>query len=244
MLRCDDLGNGFHIWQDTELFAFGVDAVLLAHFPKIMNGDRILDLGTGTGPIPLILAAEARKADIAVDITGLEIQEPAASLAARSVAENGLSEEVHIINGDLREAGTLFKRSSFSMITCNPPYMAAGEGLVGQNDALAAARTELKCTLHDVVQTAGQLLQPGGRFAMIHRPFRIPEILDEMRRAGLAAKRMRLVHPYAGAEATMVLIEARRGGRPYLRCGPPLVIYKDGRQYTDEILEIYGMKRS
>ena len=242
MLRCDDLMNGYHIWQDTDLFCFGIDAVLLAHYPALRRGDRILDLGTGFGPIPLILRAEAEKKGLipGIRITGLELQHAAASLADQSVRENGLSEEIEIREGDIREAEALFGPASFSLITCNPPYMAAKEGLISENEGRAIARTEICCTLEDVIRVSSRLLKMSGRLALIHRPHRLPEIFGLMRAHHLEPKRLRMVHPVSDAEPSMVLIEAVHGGRPYLTVEPPLVVYTKDRTYTEEIYRIYG----
>ncbi len=240
MLRLDDLQNGYHIWQDPDLFCFGVDAVLLAHYPALKKNDRILDMGCGFAPIPFILCAEARKAGIQPDITGLEIQTYVADIARKSVAENHAEQDVRIVNGDIKEAAELFGAASFSLITCNPPYMPAKNGIIGSSEAKAVARTELKCTLDDVCRTASKLLIPQGRFAMIHRPSRIPEIIETLRNYRMEPKRMRLIYPYADAEASMVLIEAVRGGRPYMTVESPLIIYESNREYTKELLRIYG----
>jgi tRNA1Val (adenine37-N6)-methyltransferase len=240
MLRLDDLQNGYRIYQDPELFCFGVDAVLLAHYPKLRQGDKICDLCTGFLPVPLIIKAEAEKAGLQVHITGLEIQEQVVKTARKSIAYNHLENEIAVVNGDLKEAADLFGAASFSLVTCNPPYMKAESGLVGANQAKAIARTELSCTLRDVTESASKLLIPGGRFAMIHRPFRLPEIFEEMKRVHLEPKRMRLICPFADAEPTMVLIEATRGGRSYLHVDPPLIIYGRDRSYTEEVLQMYG----
>ena len=240
-LRLDDLENGFYIWQDPRMFCFGVDAVLLAHFPLLRDGDRICDLGTGFAPIPLIMAAEAEKAGIAVSLTGIELQERAARIAQLSVAHNQLGDVISIRNEDLKEAAERCGAASFSLVVSNPPYMAAKDGLIGNDRAKAIARTELACTLRDVVGQAAKLLVPGGRFAMIHRPFRLPEIFEEMRKAKLEPKRLRFVHPYVDAEPTMVLVEGVRNGKPYLKTEPPLIIYREDRTYTPELLKIYGM---
>ena len=239
-LRLDDLENGFRIWQDPSMFCFGVDAVLLAHYPALKDGDRIVDLGTGFAPIPLILLAEARKRKLRVTITGLELQERAAEIARRSVRDNGTDDSISIVNGDIRTAGERLGAGCATLVVSNPPYMAAADGLIGTNPAKALARTELRCTLHDVVSQAARLLVPGGRFAMIHRPFRLPEIFRELQAAGLEPKRLRFVHPRADAEPAMVLLEASRGGRPHLKVGPPLVIYAQDHTYTEELLRIYG----
>ncbi|MDO5703304.1 MAG: tRNA1(Val) (adenine(37)-N6)-methyltransferase [Lachnospiraceae bacterium] len=242
MLRTDDLMNGYHILQDTDFFCFGIDAVLLSHYPALKAGDRVMDLGTGFAPIPLIMHAEARRQGLVpgFKITGLELQERPAEIAARSVAENHLSDEIEIVRGDIREAEELFGPASFSLVTCNPPYMPAGDGIKSADEARAIARTEIRCTLEDVIRTASALLKMRGRFAMIHRPFRLPEIMACLTKYHLEPKRMRMVHPAADTEPSMVLIESVKGGRPRLAVDPPLIVYNKDRTYTEEIYKIYG----
>ncbi len=151
MLRLDDLQNGYFIWQDPDMFCFGVDAVLLAHYPALKKHDQILDMGTGFAPVPLILEAENKKRRLEAGITGLEIQERAAEIARKSVDYNHVGADVRILTGDIRTAPDLLGASSFTLVTCNPPYMAAGDGIIGSDEAKAIARTEMKCTLHDVL---------------------------------------------------------------------------------------------
>lgn len=240
-LRKDDLGNGYFVYQDPAAFCFGVDAVLLAHFPALRDGDRIMDLCSGFAPIPVLLAAEAGKQKKEVRITGLEIQKAVAETAVKTVRDNGLEKRITIVNGDLREAAAAFGAASFSLVTCNPPYVPAGSGIIGTNRARAVARTELLCTLRDVVETASKLLIPGGRFAMVHRPARLPEIFLAFHECHLEPKRMRLVHPSCGKEPSMVLLEAVKGGKPQMNVEPPLMIRGESGHYTKELLDIYGM---
>lgn len=242
MLRKDDLQNGYFVYQDPDLFCFGIDAVLLAHYPRLKNGDHILDMGCGFAPIPFIVLADAQKEGKKVQITGLELQEQVASTARKSVQDNHQEKNISIVQGDIKEAAKIFGAASFSLVLCNPPYMPVTDGLVGSSKEKAIARTELKCTLEDVIREAGSLLKVGGRFAMIHRPFRLVEIFEKMRRYHLEPKRMRLVCPYQDAAPTMVLIEGVKGGRPYLQVDAPLVVYQKDRSYTDEVLKIYGYK--
>ena len=240
MPRCDDLQNGYRIWQDPGMFCFGVDAVLLGHYPRLRDGDRILDLCTGFAPVPLILSARARDLGIAVSITGIEIEERAVELARLSVKDNGLEGQVRIVTGDIREAVDRFGAASFSLVTSNPPYMPVNGGLVGADPVRAAARTEIRCTLRDVVSSAAKLLVPGGRFAMIHRPFRLPEIFEALSAHKLEAKRMRLIQPFAGKEPNMVMIEARKNAKRRLTIEPPLIVRNDDGEYTAEIQQIYN----
>lgn len=240
MLRKDDLENGYHIWQDTDLFCFGIDAVLLAHFPDIRNGERIVDLGTGFAPIPLIMRAAARDAGKDIRISALEIGERAAALAARSVEENGLAGDIEIKRGDIKEAAELYPAASFSLVVSNPPYIRRGSGILGGDPEKAAARAEVSCTFRDVAAAASYLLPVKGRFAFIHRPSRLPEIMVELRRVHLEPKRMRMIHPFRGSEASMVLIEAVKCGGPELKTEPPLVVSEDDGSYTLDVLRIYG----
>ena len=240
MRRLDDLENGYRIWQDSEAFCFGIDAVLLAHYPVMKDGDCVMDLCTGNGVIPLIMHGTARDEAKRVSFRGLEIQEGAASLARESVNLNGLSDDIGIITGDVKEAANLFGAASFSLVTCNPPYTPGGGGLRGEDDRKTIARHEVLCTLSDVVEEASKLLKMKGRLAMIHRPSRLAEIFACMRTYGLEPKRMRMVYPFADKAPNLVLLEAVKGGGPQLNVDPPLIVYEKGGEYTREVLQIYG----
>lgn len=233
--RVDDLQNGFYVIQNPDKFCFGMDAVLLSGFAKIRKNARVLDMGTGTGIIPILLESRGKGAHF----TGLEIQDECADMAARSVAYNNLESEIDIVCGDIKEAAEIFGAASFDVVTSNPPYMIGEHGLRNPYMAKAIARHEVLCTLDDVVGQAARVLKPGGSFYMIHRPFRLPEIISTMKSHGLEPKRMRLVHPYVDREPNMVLIQGVRGGRPMLKIDPPLIIYEDVHQYTPEILHLY-----
>jgi tRNA1Val (adenine37-N6)-methyltransferase len=235
--RIDDLQrNGYRIIQNPEKFCFGMDAVLLSGFARVKSGARVLDMGTGTGIIPLLLEA---KTD-ASHISALEIQEDSADMARRSVELNGLSDRIDIVTGDIREAVEIFGASSFDVVTCNPPYMIGRHGLTNPDAPKAIARHEILCTLEDVVRNAAKLLKPGGSFFMVHRPFRLAEIINLMTGYKLEPKRMRLVYPFIDKEPNMVLIEGCRGGRPRMTVEKPLIVYKEPNVYTDEIYDVYG----
>ena len=235
--RIDDLErNGYRIIQDTGRFCFGMDAVLLSGFARVKDGARVLDLGTGTGIIPILLAAKTG----AVHLTGLEIQGESADMAERSVKLNGLEDRIDIVTGDIKEAGSLFDAASFDVITCNPPYMTHNHGLTNPSDAKAIARHEILCTLEDVIAQTARLLKPGGNFYMVHRPFRLSEILVLLHDYKLEPKRMQLVYPYVDKEPNMVLIEANRGGRPRMTVEKPLIVYRAAGVYMPEIYEISG----
>ncbi|MCD7832772.1 MAG: tRNA1(Val) (adenine(37)-N6)-methyltransferase [Lachnospiraceae bacterium] len=233
----DDLyRNGLRIIQSEHLFRFGMDAVLLSGFARVKEGGQALDLGTGTGIIPILLSAKTPGRHF----TGLEISPASADMAARSVLLNDLSDRIAIVKGDIREADALFAPASFDTITSNPPYLKDSHGLLNPDLEKAAARHEVLCTLEDVVRAAVKLLVPGGHFYMVHRPFRLAEIICVLSRYRLEPKRMRLVYPYVDKEPNMVLIEAVRGGRARMTVEKPLIVYDQPGVYNREITEIYG----
>ncbi len=235
--RLDELQRcGFKIIQNPKKFCFGMDAVLLSGFARAKTGEKVLDIGTGTGIIPILMAAKTKGRHF----TGLEIQHESAGMAIRSVAYNHLEERISIVEGDIREAGKLFAPASFDVVTSNPPYMVANHGLVNPDSAKMIARHEICCTLEDIAQQTAKLLKNGGRFYMVHRPFRLAEIFCTLVKYDLEPKRMRLVYPYVDKEPNMVLIEALKGGNSRITCEPPLIVYKEQGVYTEEIYDIYG----
>ena len=235
--RIDDLQRaGLRIIQDPERFCFGMDAVLLSHFASCPAGGQMLDLGTGTGIIPILMSALTE----ASHLTGLEIQEESADMADRSVILNDIGDRVSVVKGDIKEAGRIFPRASFDCITCNPPYLQGDHGIVNPADAKAIARHEVLCTLEDVISAAEVLLKPNGHFFMVHRPFRLSEIMCLMHDHNLEPKRMRLVYPMADREPNMVLIEGIRGAKMRITVEKPLILQNPDGSYTDEVRELYG----
>lgn len=235
--RIDDLQrNHYRIIQDPDRFCFGMDAVLLSGFARAKEGDRVLDLGTGTGIIPILMEAKTN----AAYLYGLEIQPDSADMARRSVKLNNLEKKIEIMTGDIKEADSFFDAASFDVITCNPPYMTEHHGLTNPEAPKAIARHELLCTLEDVIRVSSRLLKPGGNFFMVHRPFRLVDIFVLLRQYRLEPKRMKLVYPFVDKEPNMVLIEANRGGRARMTVEKPLIVYKEPGVYTDEIYDIYG----
>ena len=235
--RIDDLQrNGYRIIQNREKFCFGMDAVLLSGFASVKPGAEVLDMGTGTGIIPILLEAKSQ----ASHFYALEIQPESADMARRSVSLNNLQNKIEIVTGDIKEAGSIFKAASFDLVTCNPPYMIGNHGITNPDGPKAIARHEILCTLEDVISNATRLLKPGGSFCMVHRPFRLAEIITLMTKYKIEPKRMRLVYPYVDREPNMVLIEGCRGGKPRMTVEKPLIVYKAPNVYTDEIYEIYG----
>lgn len=220
--RLDDLQlNGLELIQNPEKFCFGVDAVFLSDFVRIKAGETVLDMGTGNGIIPILLAAKTR----AKKITGLEIQSDIAEMARRSVIYNRLEDSIEIVTGDIKEAADIFKPAFFDVITTNPPYMLAEHGLRNPDDAKAIARHEILCSLDDILRESMRLLQDKGRFYMIHRPFRLTEILIKMNLYKIEPKRIQFIYPYVNKEPSMVLIEGVRGAKSRVRIEPPIIIY-------------------
>ena len=235
--RLDELHrNGYFIIQDPKRFCFGMDAVLLSGYARAKKGERVLDLGTGTGIIPILMEAKTE----AEDFTALEIQEESADMARRSVLYNHLEEKIKVVTGDIRDASKRFGASSFDIITTNPPYMIDAHGASSPAAAKAIARHEVLCTLDDVLRESAKLLVPGGRFYMVHRPFRLAEIFSKMVEYKIEPKRLKLVYPYIDKEPNMVLIEGLRGGKSRLTVEKPLIVYREPGVYTQEVHTIYG----
>lgn len=235
--RLDDLQNGYKIIQHPDKFCFGMDAVLLSNYAKVKPGEKCLDLGTGTGIIPILLAAKTK----GEHFTGLEIQPASVEMATRSVRYNNLENRIDIVEGDIKEAAAIFGPSTMQVVTSNPPYMTNHHGLKNPTDAKAIARHEVLCSLEDVISQTARVLVPGGRCYFVHRPFRLVEIFTLMKQYKLEPKRMRLVYPYKDREPNMVLIEGVRGGGPQLTVEAPLIVYEAPGVYTQEIYDLYGM---
>lgn len=235
--RIDELQrNHYRIIQNTKKFCFGMDAVLLSGFAKVNEGEEVLDLGTGTGIIPILLEAKTK----GKHFSALEIQKESAEMAQRSVAMNGLEKKIEVVTGDIKEASHIFGAASFHVVTSNPPYMTGQHGLVNPDMPKAVARHEILCTLEDVIREGAKVLKTNGRFYLVHRPFRLAEIMNVMISYKLEPKRMRLVYPYIDKEPNMVLIEGVKGGRARVTVEPPLIVYKAPGEYTPEIYDIYG----
>lgn len=235
--RLDELHrNGYYIIQNPHKFCFGMDAVLLSGFAKVKPKETVIDLGTGTGIIPILLEAKTK----GEHFTGLEIQPESADMARRSVRLNRLENKINIEIGNIKDASGQFGASSFHVVTTNPPYMDNHHGVTNPNEAKAIARHEILCSLEDVIRESARLLKPQGRFYMVHRPFRLAEIMALMRQYSLEPKRMKMVHPFLDREPNMVLIEGLRGGNPRITVEKPLIIFQEPGVYTDEIRKIYG----
>ena len=234
----DDLQReGLKLIQNPAWFCFGMDAVLLSAFTQVGKGQVCADLGCGNGVIPILLAGRTEGSHF----SGLELQADIADMARRSVQYNHLEEKVNIVTGDIKEATSIFGAASFDVVTSNPPNLTQAHGLTNEAGHKALARHELACTLADVIGSATGLLKPGGHFFMVHRPFRLAEIICCMREHKLEPKRMRLVYPFVDKEPNMVLIEGVRGGNPRITVEKPLIVYERENVYTPEIMKLYDM---
>jgi tRNA1Val (adenine37-N6)-methyltransferase len=213
-----------------------MDAVLLSGFAKAKKGDSVLDLGTGTGIIPILMEAKTP----AGHFHALEIQKDSADMAERSVRLNHLEEKIEIVTGDIKEASSIFGASRFDVVTSNPPYMTGQHGLTNPELPKAVARHEILCTLEDVIREGAKVLKPNGHFFLVHRPFRLPEIFAVMQKYRIEPKRMKMVYPFVDKEPNMVLLEGVKDGRPRMTVEKPLIVFREKDVYTDEIYEIYG----
>ena len=229
--RLDDLQiGGLELIQNPAGFCFGVDAVFLSDFVKVKPGETVLDMGTGNGIIPILLSAKTQ----GEKFTGLEIQAETAEMARRSVLHNHLEDRIEIVTGDIKEAAEIFKPAFFDVITTNPPYMLADHGLRCPDDARAIARHEVLCSLDDILRESMRLLQDKGRFYMIHRPFRLTEIMIKMNYYKIEPKRIQFVYPYIDKEPSMVLVEGVRSGKPRVTVEPPIIIYDSPRDQSGD----------
>lgn len=234
--RLDDLMHkGRRIIQNTEEFCFSLDAVLLAHFPVFRKRDRVLDLGTGTGVIPLLIAGETGPID------AVELRPVMAELAARNVRMNELEDKITVKQGDYRSIHALYAPESFDWVLANPPYRPVAHGQANKIHGVARARHEFTATLEDVVTAARFALRFGGHFAMVHLPERLAEIIEQMHRHQMEPKRLRMVQPKEGRAPNMMLIEAVVGAAPGgLKVLPPLIVHEADGGYTAEVRRIYG----
>lgn len=234
--RLDDLGVlGYKIIQNPNFFCFGIDAVLLSEFVRIKPDQKVLDLCTGNGILPILLAAKTK----AESIKGLEIQAYSVELARRSICHNSLESRIEIVQGNVQEASAIFGKGVFDAITCNPPYMIGKHGLTNPEDSRAIARHEILCTFDDIARESSALLKEGGNFFLVHRPFRLVELFKVLTKYYLEPKAVRFVHPFVDKEPNMVLIHAKKGAKSRVTIEKPLIVYKEPGIYTEEVGKIY-----
>lgn len=232
----EDLGvGGLRLIQKKKGFRFGTDAVLLADFAKDIHSKRTLDMCTGSAIIPILLSHKSG----AEEICGIEIQQDVFETAARSVELNKLSNKVKLSCGDLKEISDYFPKRSFNLVTCNPPYIKSGQGIKCPDDSKFIARHEVMCSLDDVVCAAESMLSDGGHFCMVHRPSRLSDVIEAMRKYKIEPKRLRFVHPHINDEPALFLIDGLRRGGNEMRILPPLILYDENMNETEELRKIY-----
>ena len=238
--RIDDLNlNGLRIIQNTDHFCFGTDAVLLAYFADIKPGMQVLDLCSGNGIIPFLLAAKTK----ASHITGVEYFEQHVQMARRSTELNQLQEKINFIVGDIRYIRDFTQAGSFDYVTVNPPYKPLKSGFQNGNDMKTAARHEVLCELEDVVKAARYCLRSGGRMAMVHRADRLADVIFAMKENCITPKKLTLVAARKEAPPKLLLIEGISDGGDGIRVTQPLFIYDENGNYTEEFRRIYGKER-
>lgn len=234
--RIDSLQrNGYSIIQNSTRFCFGMDAVLLTEFVNLKKGDRVIDLCTGTGVIPILLCAKSQ----AEHFEAVEIQEETADMAKRSVILNNLEDRIDVKCEDLNNLKSVFENASFDAVTVNPPYMIPGKALVNPDESKAIARHEIKCTLRDVLSESSRLLKNGGKLFMVHKPERLDEIIVAMKEVRLEPKRLRIVYPRIDSKPNMILIEGAKCANAGMIVEKPLIIYDESGKYTREVAKIY-----
>ena len=230
-------GTEYKIIQDSKRFSYGTDAIFLSSFAKPKG--IVMDLGTGTGIIPLRLLDKGN----VQYIYGVEIQEEVASLAIKSVEINKLQDKIKILHMDLKDLPKKFNKATFDVIITNPPYMKNGGALVNKDKNFAVSRHEISCNLDDILRISNYLLKPLGKFYMVHRPDRLVDIIYNMRQYNIEPKRLRLVQPKINKKPNLLLIEGLKDGKPDLKFHDPLIVYNEDGSYTDEIYDIYGMDK-
>jgi len=236
----DDLQlKGIQVIQKKDAFRFGVDAVLLANFAKVRKNVKVVDLCSGTGIVPFILAGKTT----ASNIIGVEIQEELVNMANRSVKFNNLQQKIKFICGDLKDTELIKNIPKVDVVTVNPPYKLHNSGLINLNDKNAIARHEICCTLEDVIIASRVLLKDSGRLYMVHRPDRLVDILCTMRKHRIEPKRIRMVHPSVNKAPNIVLIEGQRDGGAFLKWETPLYVHREDGGYTQEIVDMYNSDR-
>ena len=236
--RIDDLEfKGLKIIQNKSGFCFGIDSVLLSDFAKnIRNNAKVIDLGTGTGIINLLLSGKTK----ALEFVGVEIQEEVAEMAARSVELNNLEGKIKILNENILNLKEVYKPKSFDAVVTNPPYKKINTGLTNEDNKKLISRHEITASLKDFIQISAYLLKDYGEFYMVHRPDRLVDIFQLMREEKIEPKLIKFVYPKANKKTNLVLIKGVKNGKPFLEYDNNLIVYNEDGSYTDEILRIYN----
>ncbi len=236
--RIDDLEyKGLKIIQNKNGFCFGIDSVLLSDFAKeIRNNSKVLDLGTGTGILCILLSAKTKLQKI----YGIDVQEEVVEMAKRSVILNNLEEKIEIIHKNIKELGEIFEKNSFDSIVSNPPYKKSNTGKTNEKENKFISRHEVTATLEDFIKISFDLLKDKGSFYMVHRPERLAEIIFTLKKYKLEPKTIRFVHSTYEEEPKLVLIKSVKNAKEFLKVEKPLIVYNEKGEYTEEILKIYN----
>ena len=237
-LTTDTLFNGcIQVKQNRYGYRFSIDAVLIANQTRPHPGDTVLDLGTGCGIIPLILAYRHPK----IKVHGIEVQEDLAAIAALNVEENRMGDRIVIHCGDMKTLKHDMISGPVDLVVSNPPYRRVESGRINPDQQRAVARHEIKATLYDVVETARRMLRASGRFVTIYLAERMTDILTQMRSAGIEPQYLRMIHSRRHTDAKLILVEGKKGGHPGLKIGPPLIIYRNDGSYSNEVQEMFKL---
>lgn len=236
--RIDDLEyKGLKIIQDKTGFCFGIDSILLSDFAsEIKENSKIIDLGTGTGIIAILTSVKTN----ASKTIGVEIQTKVYDMAKRSIKLNHLEDKIEIINKDVKELPNELEIGTFDAVVTNPPYKKIGTGLINENKQKLISRHEITASLEDFIKTSNKLLKDKGSIYLVHRPERLVDIIENLRKYKLEPKKIRYIHPCINKKANLVLIKAVKNAKPFLKIEQPLYVYKENGQYTEEILKIYN----
>lgn len=236
--RIDDLEiNGYKIIQDQSGFCFGIDSVLISDFAKkIKKNSKVIDLGTGSGIIPTLLCAKT----LLREVVGVEIQSDVAEMAKRSIKLNNLEDRFRIINCNVTDVSQFFGNNCFDVVVTNPPYKKLDTGKINLNEKKLISRHEIKANLEDFIKVSSKILKDRGEFYMVHRPDRLADIIEYLRKYKLEPKELRFVHPNENKEPNILLLKAIKNARPFLKILKPLYVYNMEGEYTDEILKIYN----
>ena len=236
--RIDDLQlNNLKIIQNSKWFCFGIDSIILSNFAKEMHkNSKVLDLGTGNGILAILVSEKVENSKI----IGIEVQEEVADMAKRSVELNNLEQRITIINSNIKE---IKYNNEFDAVITNPPYKETNTGLMNENQVKLISRHEIKGTLEDFIRKSSEALKDRGSLYMVNRPERIIDIFEYCRKYKLEPKKLQMVYSKIGGKPNLILVKAVKNANKYLKVEKPLYIYKENGQYTDEILEIYNMRK-
>ena len=238
--RIDDLEfKGLKIIQNKDGFCFGIDSILLSDFAKeIKKGSKVIDLGTGTGIIGILLCMKTELSKI----MGVEIQKEVYDMAKRSIKLNNLENKFEIINENIKNLENIIETGTFDAVVTNPPYKKIGTGLTNENEKKLISRHEITANLEDFIKVSSKMLKDKGTLYMVHRPDRMVDIIELLRKYKLEPKKIKFVYPNANKDANLILLKAVKNANPFLKIEKPLYVYNQNGEYTDEILKIYGKK--